>query len=969
MSIDKFKFVSPGIFINEIDNSQLPKESEAVGPVVIGRLERGPGMRPVKVKSFSEFVEIFGEPIPGGYGGDVWREGNKTAPTYAAYAAQAWLRNNSPLTVVRLLGTQHTNNTTAGKAGWQTQNSAGTFTGIGAADTDGGAYGLFIVDSGSRDDLIGSNPAPGTGTLAAIWYLNQGSICLTGSGRDGTVTFSGSAVLIKSLGADKEFRAEVRNSAGSLTKTTTFNFNRNSKKYIRKVFNTNPILTNLDVSTGANTASYWLGETFERYLDNFVTGSTQYGVILGLRGDAATREQSDFKYGAQAPQSGWLFSQDTQVVNGVANSYQPENMTQLFRFVGIDTGEWAQANLKISIQDVRSSTNPDDPYGTFTVVIRRAQDSDNAVKIVERYSLCNLNPFSENYVAKKIGDMYVTWDDTERRYREYGNYPNMSKFIRMEMNPDVDAATTNPVLLPFGFYGPVRHKGFTILSGSSAFYDLNVSSLAAGNEFAEVYTKGGNSSPATVRANAEGSMVHLGNGSTQYTASYLFPTMLLRSSSNGGNLSNPKQAYWGIETAINSTSVRHDPGYGDLVRALPVGYNSFTPDTTRTEYAFIFTLDDIVTSAGQGVYISGSRALGTSATAQSSSNSEAALTLGYDRFTLPIHGGFNGLNIVEKEPFNNTDLNGGTMTTNYGFNSVKRAIDCIADPEVVEMNLLTMPGLTNVPLTEHMIKTCEDRGDALAIIDLEGGFVPGTENTNGDNAAGNRGDVDTTVSNLTNRGLNTSYGCAYYPWVRIRDTINGASIWAPPSVAALGVMASSERESELWFAPAGFTRGGLSEGSAGVPVIGVRERLTSEQRDKLYAANINPIATFPSEGIVVFGQKTLQLTRSALDRINVRRLMIFLKKEVSRMAATILFDQNVKSTWNRFLGKVKPFLESVQVRLGLTDWKVVLDETTTTPDLIDRNVLYAKIFLKPARAIEFIAIDFVITDSGASFDD
>jgi hypothetical protein len=143
----------------------------------------------------------------------------------------------------------------------------------------------------------------------------------------------------------------------------------------------------------------------------------------------------------------------------------------------------------------------------------------------------------------------------------------------------------------------------------------------------------------------------------------------------------------------------------------------------------------------------------------------------------------------------------------------------------------------------------------------------------------------------------------------------------------------------------------------------------SKQRDSLYEANINPIASFVSEGIVVFGQKTLQTTRSALDRINVRRLLIFVKKEISRISNSLLFDQNVRATWNRFLGQVIPFLESVQARLGLSDFRVILDETTTTPDLIDRNVLYAKIFLKPARAIEFIAVDFVITNTGASFED
>ena len=182
-------------------------------------------------------------------------------------------------------------------------------------------------------------------------------------------------------------------------------------------------------------------------------------------------------------------------------------------------------------------------------------------------------------------------------------------------------------------------------------------------------------------------------------------------------------------------------------------------------------------------------------------------------------------------------------------------------------------------------------------------------------------------------------------------------------------MASSERASEVWFAPAGFNRGGLTDGAAGIPVVGVRQRLSKKDRDQLYEQAINPIAKFPSEGIVIFGQKTLQARQSALDRVNVRRLMIYLKKEVSRRATKVLFDQNVEATWNRFKALVEPLLASTKSRFGLTEYRLILDETTTTPDLIDQNILYAKIMLKPARAIEYIAIDFNIMPTGASFDD
>jgi phage tail sheath protein FI len=185
----------------------------------------------------------------------------------------------------------------------------------------------------------------------------------------------------------------------------------------------------------------------------------------------------------------------------------------------------------------------------------------------------------------------------------------------------------------------------------------------------------------------------------------------------------------------------------------------------------------------------------------------------------------------------------------------------------------------------------------------------------------------------------------------------------------MGVLASSERQSQIWFAPAGFNRGGLSDGAAGIPVTSVSRRLTSKERDILYESRINPIASFPSTGIVVFGQKTLQEKPSALDRINVRRLVIFLKKQISILSTQILFEQNVQATWNRFKGLIEPFLANVKTQFGITDYRLILDESTTTPDLVDQNVVYAKIMIKPARAIEYIAIDFIVASTGASFDD
>ena len=298
---------------------------------------------------------------------------------------------------------------------------------------------------------------------------------------------------------------------------------------------------------------------------------------------------------------------------------------------------------------------------------------------------------------------------------------------------------------------------------------------------------------------------------------------------------------------------------------------------------------------------------------------------------------------------------------------MQKVLDSVQDNEIVPFDLMAIPGVYDTTITDRMLDICEDRGDALAIIDVDSGFKARYEDT-----AVTNGSVATVVTNLKARNINSSYGCCYYPWVRLKDTMSGANdvIMAPPSIAAIGAFGRSQALSEPWFAPAGFNRGGLTNlgGQGGPQVVGTWEHLTKDNRDDLYEANINPIARFPAVGdIVIFGQKTLQQTPSALDRINVRRLMIFLKKQIGRIADTILFDQNVEVTWNRFKAQAGRVLGSVQTRLGITEYKLVLDSSTTSPDLIDRNILYAKIFVKPARAIEFIVVDFIITRTGVEF--
>ena len=1348
MSVKKFKFVSPGIFINEIDNSQLTKLGDEIGPVIIGRTLRGPAMRPTRIESFSDFVETFGEPVAGGIGGDVWRDGNRLGPTYAAYAAQAYLRNASPITFVRLLGESHPEASSRGVyAGWtvpaqskQTydaatgapgayglfvangpgegkkaygeitidgvlpahagfaattiggvaaaaqENSAGhqastqvmvaqtgageysngvggiqslTVTNIGgdssdvgkrvytisddndalgatyevanggeaaaaiatglaarineidgdvlearadgakiilrnkkrglfanvlnvvsaggslaaatngrqtscfqaatamtdiagpvvadaeisiaaacesagilpsalsaenhavdlalgaqfaaalngdtasiapkawiatsAGAADGGSVvvkiqhpdagvntavlaGPFGVASLSKTD-VGSGDGAGTAqdntmdaALAAIIYVKAGSVALVGDAVGGTAAGDGKTVdgincWVKSDGANSQFKLRARHGlnasanagdAKSNREDIAFSFDKNSRMYIRNVLNTNPTLCNGTLTEGAAKKAYFLAETYDRHLADVQSaiGSAgtgagkQYAALIPLASEAVDHEAD-----SQAAQSPWVISQHngepsnfdtsrTQLLEG-SETIEDAGVEKLFRFHSLYSGEWERKNLKVSIYDIKAPTDKFNPYGSFSVMVRKSEDSDSAPMVVERFSSCNLNPASPDFIARKIGDMDTKWDEEERRYIQHGLFENQSRFIRVELAESVEGGSADPRFLPFGFLGPRKRSDIVFTTDSSSVPQTLAASKASATEanILDQVNFSGVRFDSTEAEIADGatarvvdSRLFMGTADDAATQSVSitmkFPSLALRSSTADSSLSNPRQAYFGVTNVERGTTSVHDASWGDACGFVSYGVDNGTdPAAPGTDdvLQFIFTLDDIKLKAqevNEGAtvvdpnrlkegkpknyeWVAGSHArsyasggaagaAGTDATACSLTayrgftdgtgvsfddaprerSFEAVLNAGIDSFTLPLVGGHDGLDIFEIQPFGyhansaseSLAETGDSALDHYALNTVKKAIDTCADPEVVEMNMMVAPGMCHPAITNHMVQVCENRGDALAIIDINYDYMPAGLDRSKDSVA-RMPHVDNAIKDIRERGINSSYACTFFPWVQIRDSQSGRVLWAPPSIAALGTMASSTRRSELWFAPAGFTRGGLTDGAAGIGVSNVRLRLNSKERDKLYEANVNPIAQFPAEGIVIFGQKTLQLTPSALDRINVRRLMIFLKKQISRMAKTVLFDQNVKTTWARFVSKADPFLASVKGRFGLTEYKIILDESTTTSELIDRNIMYAKIMLKPARAIEYIAIDFVITDSGASFDD
>jgi uncharacterized protein len=279
-------------------------------------------------------------------------------------------------------------------------------------------------------------------------------------------------------------------------------------------------------------------------------------------------------------------------------------------------------------------------------------------------------------------------------------------------------------------------------------------------------------------------------------------------------------------------------------------------------------------------------------------------------------------------------------------NDYTQSISLLLNKDDFQFNVIVAPGLIyddHSSQVASLINLCQERGDAIAIVDMAG--------------------YNSTILNYKSlaSALNSSYAATYAPWLRVSDPATGQLIWVPSSTVIPGVYSFNDRVAEPWFAPAGLNRGGLST------VIKPERKYTQSNRDSLYESKVNPIASFPNAGTVVFGQKTLQTKASALDRVNVRRLLIQLKGFISQIADNLVFEQNSAATRNQFLSQANPYLESVQQRQGLYAFKVVMDDSNNTPDVIDRNQLVGAIYLQPTKTAEFIILDFNVLPTGAVF--
>jgi len=817
--------VSPGVFTQEFDQSFLAGGVAQIGAAIVGPTVKGPALIPTQITSFGQFQAIFG---------------SYTDDSYVPFVVQDYLRNGNVITVTRLLY----------EDGYKLTN---------------GALAI-IAQSGSTKIvthvLHPTQPVTTTGATA----LFEDSVLLDAGNGAFALKISGSYVAAAStpIGFSGAFLVAEGNAISSSIVPT-------ANKYLSKVFGTSPKSNDYPVYVQyENTTAY-----------------SAFANLAQVSMSLASASSFELLQDYQTAATPWITSQ--KIGSTTKN---------LIKFYTLSHGTSVNFEVKVGIKDIRLSDEIADPsgYGSFTVEVRRvntlspspgianspytSQDTDKVPDVVETFVNVNLNPNSPRYIAKIIGDRYSTVTDAGN-ITVNGDYPNLSKFIRVDVEDGVANASNDKTLVPFGFRSatspvPMFSSSINLEAVSYKTSQVVSSEYNSKNYFGFDFTK-------------------------QNNLNYLAP----------------------IPTSGSVTGSNVDFYLGDVSQDAQASY-----PTVATAYS------------------------GTLENALTTSTFSDNIAVASRKFIVPLQGGFDGTrpnlpkysgtNIAASNTFGfdcSTSTSPGTVAYN-------KAFSLLGNTDYYDINMLLTPGIIDSihPLVTSAARTlAETRQDIFYVMD---------SNVLTDS-------ISTVVGQVTT--LDSNYTATYWPWVRIVNPGKNVPIWVPPSVVVPGALTFNDAVAAPWYAPAGLNRGGLTN------VSDTYETLSQSKRDTLYEARINPIANFPNDGVVIWGQKTLQARPSALDRVNVRRLLITVKKFIASATRYLVFEQNTTQTRDRFLAIVNPYLEQVRAQQGLSAFRVVMDGTNNTPDLIDMNILYGQLFLQPTRTAEFIVLDFNIQATGATF--
>ena len=623
----------------------------------------------------------------------------------------------------------------------------------------------------------------------------------------------------------------------------------------------------------------------------------------------------------------------------IVSELQGTDVYKLFKFVSISDGTAANREIKISL------INMSFERGEFDILVRDFYDTDDNPNVLEKYTRCSLDPTKVSFIGRKIGT-------------STGEFELKSKYTMLYLGEGLlDGVYANS--LPSGFEG-YRFRGYgNCPTNPKLIYKT------------KYYTP----------------------GEVIYDPPFGSGTVNNQTVSGGDKIS---KVYLGVS---NSTGAAYDPDFfnykgkqvpstictaadGGEWNVITKGFHMDSGATVVIGGSGAYTEWTGTTLNGQPVFDCGVGQFNQEPTL----SNEPYKTLRSRKFTVAPHGGFDGWDIYRKTRSNSDDyrmglsgfLAGACATSDFplgtGLGTFKklsnteantdyfaflRAIKTFSNPESVDINVFSTPGLDyvdNLGLVNESIDMVEtERADSLYVVTTPdyNMFVPNTTDIT------NQITPEEAVDNLEDSLIDSNYTASYYPWVQIRDTSNNKQIYIPPTAEVMRNIALTDNIAFPWFASAGYTRGIVN-------AVKARKKLTLDERDTLYVGRLNPIATFSDVGPIIWGNKTLQVRESALDRINVRRLLLQTRKLISAVSVRLIFEQNDDIVRQQFLDLVNPILDSIRRDRGLTDFRVVL---SNDPEEIDRNEMNGKIYIKPTRALEYIFVEFLITPTGASFED
>lgn len=1013
-------FNFPGFYDREIDLTARVVTPVGVPGGVIGASLRGPAFVPSTVGSFSDFQTKFGGLSPklaAPYAVEKFLQ-NRTALTFVRVLGAGVNTTSTDFETTRTNGTVRN----AGFKVSGTIASSGDLRHKGAVQflvakhllTGSEVYGMpmftdnrSFLQSGSSDEVYlvrGEIFSAYDTRIMAMSYNESYS-----EGIDDTCTLDPT---------NKFFKLVISSSQGASFGTSDgFNglriysasFNPTSDLYFAKLLNTDP--------SKFETERHFLYADYA--VDNEVaqahTGSNMVMVASGTNNTSSTSGNTsltmreafgrfDTRY--KTPKTPWFISQPF----GSAEH-------NLFQIEALDDGAYANTQFKISIVNIVGSVNPRNEYGTFTVVVREFGDTDLNPAVVEQFTNVTLDPDADNYIAKVIGDAKTVFnfdveDASDRRLVRTGKYPNRSKCIRVVMNEQVEKKTIPASCLPFGFRGPQLLNTNTQLgdvTGSSGFSSL--ARLGASGSSIDPRLLAAIVPPVPYRFKVTRGQVATGSGLT---------------GAPGPSEITDSRFYWGVKFERNNNDVLNTNVNNETNSIIP----AFTKlagidllDVTVTGSATDifnnnkFTLARVALGNGSLAQITASanthmreacyirNGVWDATEYKITDGSTGRLTLAsllhsgtqatlfnkfsdYAKFTVFLNGGFDGVNILDANAsafndrststeargsvYGNSNANftspgfsfnqNGVGINNNQVNAYKVAADIITNPITSNINLLVAPGQRDPLVVDYVSDVVADYGLAMYLMDVPNYNSDANRIFDGETAnSATYVDVEQTANAFDSRALDNTFITTYFPDVVMNDSSTGRKVTTPASVAGLAAIAYNDKVSQVWFAPAGFNRGALDFVSL------TRTRLKQNERDRIYQARINPIVKFPNEGYVISSQKTLDGNQTALDSINVQRMVMEVQRQIVDVGNRLIFENITPDLYGEFVSKVTPILANVQSRQGLKQFKVVCDVSNNTDLDRENNKMNAKIFLLPVKAVEFIQLDFIITRNGVSF--